>query len=157
MSEEEFWAFVDLLRGPGPRWFLTGRGRSGLVASMVGMRLMHIGMCCHVVGEPTAPAIGPGDAMIAVSASGTTVTTLHHAEVASRAGARVLSVTRDRDNPLAALSASVLCLPAGPSVQLGGDLFEQTALVVLDSLVNALASEARDAPAQLRARHTNLD
>jgi hypothetical protein len=40
------------------RWFCSGQGRSGLVAQMVAMRLMHVGFDAHAVGEATAPAIG---------------------------------------------------------------------------------------------------
>ena len=52
------------------RWFLCGQGRSGLVAQMAAMRLMHVGFTAHVVGEATAPAVVRGDGLIAISATG---------------------------------------------------------------------------------------
>jgi 6-phospho-3-hexuloisomerase len=41
--------------------FCTGQGRSGLMISAFGMRLVHLGLKAHVVGEMTTPAIGSGD------------------------------------------------------------------------------------------------
>ena len=54
------------------RIFVTGAGRSGLVLKMAAMRLMHLGLTVHVVGEITAPAIRSGDLLLAASGSGTT-------------------------------------------------------------------------------------
>ncbi|MDT5127294.1 MAG: 6-phospho-3-hexuloisomerase, partial [Mycobacterium sp.] len=50
--------------------FVIGNGRSGLATQMAAMRLMHLGLRVHVAGEVTAPAIGAGDLLIAVSGSG---------------------------------------------------------------------------------------
>ena len=46
---------AELLADRGRRWFFCGQGRSGLVAQMVAMRLMHVGFEAHVVGEATSP------------------------------------------------------------------------------------------------------
>ena len=46
---------AQLLADRGHRWFFCGQGRSGLVAQMVAMRLMHVGFEAHVVGEATTP------------------------------------------------------------------------------------------------------
>ena len=50
------------------RVFVTGAGRSGLVARAFANRLMHLGMSVHVVGEVTTPAIERGDALDAIEA-----------------------------------------------------------------------------------------
>jgi 6-phospho-3-hexuloisomerase len=55
--------FADRTR----RWFCSGQGRSGLVAQMVAMRLMHVGFDVHAVGEPTAPSIREGDGLVMIS------------------------------------------------------------------------------------------
>ena len=67
------------------RIFVTGAGRSGLVLKMAAMRLMHLGLTVHVVGETTAPAIRAGDLLLAASGSGTT--------------AGVVKAARDRRRP----------------------------------------------------------
>lgn len=44
---------------------------------MAAMRLMHIGLDAHAVGEATAPSIAEGDALLVISGSGETPVTLH--------------------------------------------------------------------------------
>ena len=61
-------AFADRTR----RWFVSGQGRSRLVASMAAMRLMHVGFDVHLTGEVTATSIGEGDCLLMLSASGET-------------------------------------------------------------------------------------
>ena len=38
-----------------------GVGREGLMMKALCMRLMHLGLDAHVVGDMTTPAVGPGD------------------------------------------------------------------------------------------------
>src|SRR5680860_827298 len=51
------------------RVFVLGAGRSCLALRMTAMRLMHLGLTVHVVGEVTAPAIAAGDVLLAASGS----------------------------------------------------------------------------------------
>ena len=44
--------------------FVCGEGRSGLVARMIAMRLMHLGCQVYVVGETTTPSIKTNDLLI---------------------------------------------------------------------------------------------
>jgi 6-phospho-3-hexuloisomerase len=120
------------------------------------MRFMHIGRQCHVVGEATTPSIRQEDGLIVVSGSGKTATSVRQAEAARREGAIVASVTRTPESPLALLSDVVLRVPVLSSSQLGGDLFEQSALILLDSAANALGEDLPNAAAELRLRHANL-
>ena len=50
VSEHQLAEAAQLLADRGHRWFFCGQGRSGLVAQMVAMRLMHVGFEAHVVG-----------------------------------------------------------------------------------------------------------
>ena len=81
------------------RIYVTGMGRSGLVAGSFAMRLVHLGFQAHVVGEMTAPAVKENDILIAISGSGKTRTVLAQVEAALNAGARVAGVTASRDGP----------------------------------------------------------
>ena len=92
--------------------FVIGNGRSGLATQMAAMRLMHLGLRVHVAGEVTAPAIGEGDVLIAVSGSGTTASVVGAADTAKKVGASVLAVTTAPGSPLAARADEVLVLPA---------------------------------------------
>lgn len=148
--------FVDELRVPGRRWFCTGQGRSGLVAQMAAMRLMHLGHRTHVVGEATAPAITGGDALLVLSASGTTPISLHFADTARRTSALVALVTATSASPLRRLADATLEVPALASVQFGGSLFEQTALLVLDAAALALDADDPHTRDAMQRRHANL-
>ena len=54
------------------RVYVTGAGRSGLIAKAFAMRLMNLGMESYVVGETITPAMQKGDMLIAFSGSGET-------------------------------------------------------------------------------------
>lgn len=152
----DFWAVVEAFSDDSRRWFFTGQGRSGLVAAQVAMRFMHIGRDCHVVGEATTPAIRAADGLLVISGSGTTHSSVHFARLARAEGATIVAVSRVRQSPLAAVSDVLLQLPVSSTAQLGGNLFEQSALVLLDSVVNTLAASLPEAAAGLRFRHANL-
>jgi 6-phospho-3-hexuloisomerase len=138
------------------RWFCSGQGRSGLVAQMIAMRLMHAGYNVHAVGEPTAPAIGTGDGLIMFSGSGETPVTLHFARLARDSGAHVLAVTASADSALGHLADAVIEVPTSGTAQFGGSLFEQCALLLLDTVILALLSGDEHAYDGMKARHTNL-
>ena len=149
------------------RIFVLGAGRSGLVMRMFAMRLMHLDFAAHVVGETTTPAIAPGDLLLACSGSGETPVTCLLAEKAAAAGARLAAITAAPSSRLAATANAVVALPtphktgsgAVTSVQYGGSLFEQSALLLCEAMVLALtpASAAASGFAELSARHTNLE
>ena len=66
---------IEAIRG-ADRIFVFGEGRSGLALRMAAMRLVHLGLNVHVVGDATTPAIVPGDILIVGSGSGETPVTL---------------------------------------------------------------------------------
>jgi 6-phospho-3-hexuloisomerase len=156
LRSEEVQALVEVFGDTSRRWFFEGQGRSGLVAAMVAMRFMHLGRNAHFVGEATAPAVRKGDGLVLISGSGATPTSVSHGEVARHEGATVVTVTYSPDSPAARLADVVVYLPAKPSMQLGGSLFEQGALLVFDGVIASLAEVMGNAAAGLRARHSNL-
>lgn len=144
--------------------FTTGEGRSGLVGRCFAMRLMHLGLESHVVGETVTPAIGPDDLLLAISRSGETTLTRERAALAARHGARVAAITGAPDSPLAAAAGLVLVIPgsaedpqAATSAQFGGSLFEQCALLCLDAIVLDLQQRLGRTDAEMRARHATLE
>ena len=148
--------FVAELDVADRTWFCTGQGRSGLVAQMAAMRLMHLGHRSHVVGEATAPAITGSGALLVVSASGATPVSLHLASTAREVGAVVVLVTARPQSPLREMAHTTLEVPALTSVQFGGSLFEQTALLVLDAAALALEGSAPQRRDAMHGRHANL-
>lgn len=147
------------------RIFVTGAGRSGLVLKMAAMRLMHLGLNVHVVGEITAPAIRSGDLLLAASGSGTTSGVVKAADVAASQGARVAVYTTNSASPLAGTADVVVIIPAaqktdhGSSVsrQYSGSLFEQVLFATTEAVFQSLWDEDAAAPEDLWLRHANLE
>jgi 6-phospho-3-hexuloisomerase len=157
VSSEQMSGAAALFTNRGRRWFCSGQGRSGLVARMVAMRLMHVGFDAHAVGDATAPSIGEGDGLVMISGSGETPVTLHLARLARGFGARMLAVTTRADSTLAGLADAVIEVPTAGTSQFGGSLFEQSALLLLDALILDLIAGDPQAYAVMRGRHTNLE
>lgn len=150
------------------RIFVAGAGRSGLCMRAFGMRLMHLGKFVYVVGETTTPSIASDDLLIVGSGSGRTASLLTMAEQARRCSAQVLLFTTDADSPLARLSNHRVVIPAPSlksaegargqiSVQPMGSLFEQSMLILCDSLILRLMQLSGVDAAQMFERHANLE
>jgi 6-phospho-3-hexuloisomerase len=124
-----------------PRVFVIGEGRSGFMAKAFAMRLMHLGILVHVIGETTTPAVGSGDLLVAVSGSGITAGTVRAATAAADARARVYAVTSDAQSPLATNAENALIVPGATKRRRAGEaetvqplssLFDQATHVTLD-------------------------
>jgi 6-phospho-3-hexuloisomerase len=157
------------------RIFLCGAGRSGYVAKAFAMRLMHLGFEVHVAGEATTPAIRKGDLLVAVTGSGETNSVVSMAQAAKKMDARVVSVTSDPRSSVAALSDVIVMVkgrapgrrekdwlarqlrgghePLAPL----GTLFELSAMVFFDSLVEELMVLKKESEEDMRKRHTQLE
>ncbi|HSP76520.1 MAG TPA: 6-phospho-3-hexuloisomerase [Cryobacterium sp.] len=152
------------LRG-ARRVFVLGAGRSGLALRMTAMRLMHLGLDVHVVGEVTTPAIAAGDVLLAASGSGATAAVVRAADTAAASGARVIAITTAPDSPLAALAAVTVIVPAAQkqdhagllSIQYSGALFEQSVVVIGDAIFHSLWKASGATADELWPRHANLE
>jgi 6-phospho-3-hexuloisomerase len=164
LDRDELEDLARLLR-QAPRVFVAGAGRSGLVLRMAAMRLMHLGLDVHVVGDTTTPAIRADDLLIAASGSGTTAGVVKAASTASAVGARIAVYTTDPESPLAARGDAVVVIPAARktdhggtvSRQYSGSLFEQVLLLASEAVFQSLW-DAEGTPAEeLWLRHANLE
>lgn len=148
-----------------PRVFVHGTGRSGLALQMTAMRLMHLGLTVHVVGEVTSPALAEGDLLLTASGSGTTGGIVRAAETARDVGARVAALTTDAGSPLADLAEVVVVVPAAgkqdrsgqASAQYAGSLFEQAVVLLGDALFDALWHRSGATADELWPRHANVE
>jgi 6-phospho-3-hexuloisomerase len=155
---------VDLVAA-APRVFVLGAGRSGLALQMTAMRLMHLGVEVHVVGEVTTPAITEHDLLVTASGSGTTVGILRAAQTAIDVGAQVAAITTAADSPLAQLATATIVVPAAAkldrsetvSAQYSGSLFEQVVVLLGDALFDALWQRSGSTADELWPRHANLE
>ncbi len=145
--------------------FVHGAGRSGLALRMTAMRLMHLGVETHVVGETTTPAIHAGDVLIAASGSGTTAGVVRVAQTAVDTGATLLAFTTAAESPLAHLASVTVLIPAttktdrseSRSTQYAGSLFEQGVALIGDALFDALWQRSGLDANELWPRHANLE
>ncbi len=155
---------VDLVAA-APRVFVLGAGRSGLALRMTAMRLMHLGLEVHVVGEVTTPAIVEHDLLVTASGSGTTAGILRAAQTAIETGAKVAAITTAVDSPLAQLATVTIVVPAAAkldrsataSTQYSGSLFEQVVVLLGDALFDALWQRSGSTADELWPRHANLE
>jgi len=147
--------------------FVTGQGRSGLVAQCLATRLAQMGFNVHIPGHATCQRIGAGDLLIAISGSGTTTTTVDFARISRQAGAKVIAVTAFGKCALAQLADQVVVIPAndedirkkckyivGPK---NNALFEEVMLLYADVLVYILLERKGVPKSIINQRHTNLE
>ena len=142
------------------RVFMYGVGRSGLVARMFGMRLVHLGRDATIVGDTTTPAIRGGDLLVICSRTGQSPILHHAVRLGHNEGARVAAVVGMPDTPVATEADLVVRLPleaaAGAPVQPMGSLFEQALHLYLDGVVLALMTELQRTAEDMERIHSNL-
>lgn len=144
-----------------------GVGREGLMMRALAMRLYHMGLDAHVVGDMSCPPVGAGDLLVVSAGPGAFSTVLGLMGVAKGAGARVACVTAQPGAAVPAGSDRVLVIPAqtmaddtGPavaSVLPMGSLFEGAQYLVFEMLILMLRDRLGVSPDAMRARHTNLE
>ncbi|MBB2148903.1 6-phospho-3-hexuloisomerase [Pedobacter gandavensis] len=145
--------------------FIIAAGRSGFAMRSAAMRLMHLGLNVHFVGETTTPAIKEGDLLIAASGSGTTSSIVKAAEKAKSVGAQVLALSTQSHSLLANIADQLILIPAAEkedhegsrSRQYAGSLFEQFLLLLTDAVFQTLWKMDDTANTELWKRHANLE
>lgn len=147
------------------RIFIAGAGRSGLVAKMFAMRLMHLEKkTVYVVGDVTTPGITTGDTLMIISGSGKTKTLIDYASVAQENGANIVVFTANMSSPLVAMSRAqgsgdVFFINTGvPSaVTPLGSLFELSTLILLEAVVARFMEICGITTYEMQRRHANLE
>ncbi|MBX5436446.1 MAG: SIS domain-containing protein [Alicyclobacillaceae bacterium] len=165
VAEDELAALLDHLVS-ARRVFVYGLGRERLMLQAFAMRLMHLGLTVHVVGDVTAPRIGHGDLFVTSSGTGYLATVEALMKIAKGAGARVAFVTAAADSPLRPMADVLVRIPArtmrdgpdaGSSALPMGTLFEQVQLVLFDLLALRLQARLNCTETEMVERHTNLE
>ena len=142
-----------------------GVGREGLMVRALCMRLMHLGLDAHMVGDMTTPALGPGDLLVVSAGPGSFSTVKALLGVAHSAGARTAAVTAQPDGEVPSAADTVIHLRAqtmaddkgGASVLPMGSLYEDAMLVFFDIVSIVLRERTGQTMEGMRARHTNLE
>ena len=145
---------------------LHGLGREGLQMKGLAMRLFHLGLDAHVVGEMTTPPVVVGDLLICSAGPGDFASIAVLTRIAKDAGATIAIVTAQPTSNLAKNADHVLHIPAQTmaddlgaktSVLPMGSLFELSQMLVFELLVLRLREIKGKTAAAMRARHTNLE
>lgn len=143
-----------------------GVGREGLMMKALCMRLMHLGLDAHVVGDMTTPPIGEGDLLIVSAGPGAFSTVLALMGVAKESGSRTMVVTAQPQGRAAQQADVVIHLPAQTmandqtaptSILPMGSLYEAAQMVFFDLISIMLRDKTGQTPEEMRSRHTNLE
>ena len=146
--------------------FIYGQGRTGHVSRTFAVRLMHLGMNAHFVGETTTPPITRRDLCLVNSGTGQTRFVYHVAAAAKEAGARLATITAHPEARIAAMADIVVVIPAPTKGEVNrnkttrqppGSLFEQATLLLMDTLVLVLMDRLHLTSNKLAKRHTNIE
>jgi len=168
IDEEQIGRLVEMIT-KSKRLFLDGRGRSGLMMAAFAVRLTHLGIECHVVGEYTTPSLREDDLLIIGSGSGSTITPLAAAKLAKKVGGSVAAITSRADSELAKIADVAVIIPAPvrgdrgdecenvSTMQPMASLFEQSLLLLVDAIVLDLKEKFGTDDETMRALHSNLE
>ena len=160
---------VDEMAGPirkARRIALYGVGREGLMMKSLAMRLFHLGLDAHVVGDMTTPPLGSGDLLIVSAGPGEFATVAALVDVATEAGAATMCVTAQPGGAVPAIADHVIHLPAQTmaddmsgvrSILPMGSLYEASQFIFFEILILHLRAELGLDPEAMRANHTNLE
>ena len=145
---------------------LHGVGREGLMMKALAMRLFHLGLDAHVVGDMTTPPLGKGDLLIVSAGPGAFSTVSALIGVARAAQAATMCITAEPDGATASGVDHIVHLPAqtmandetgATSVLPMGSLYEAAQFLFFEIVVLQLRDSLGLTPEAMRANHTNLE
>ena len=145
---------------------LYGAGRMGIMSSALAMRLAHLGLRSHLLGDATTPGVGRGDLLILSSSSGETQTVYDVARLGKAHSARLALITARADSRIGRLAdllvqyraPTKLGTPGGVhSIQPMTTVAEQGLLIFFDIVVLLLMTATNQSAEDLWRRHRNLE
>lgn len=145
------------------RVFIYGAGRSGLVGRMFTQRLMHLGFGSYFLGETLTPALESKDALIAISGSGQTTSTLALTQAARKRGAKTVVLTAHPDSPIAKEADMVIHIKGKTklteyeSYAPFTTLFDITCLTYLDSLASEIMGRLNLTDEDIGDKHATVE
>lgn len=167
LNEKELQDLEDRIQKAN-KIYVAGVGRSLMMIRGLAMRLMHIGFTAYVIGETVTPAIEKGDLLIIASGSGETGTLTVIAEKCKSMDISLALITTNPKSTIGKMADSIVTVNAATpklpgkkceSVQPGANTFEQSVLLIGDSLVIDIISNQNlnNNNAELMKRHANLE
>ena len=154
---------------------IVGAGRSGLVGKAFAVRLMHLGCNSYVLGDIVTPPVGMGDLVIAISGSAVTKLVETAVEIAKEVGAEVIAITSFPNSPIGSKADHVVKI-GGRILRPGkedyfasqilgiheplmpmGTLFEDSCMILFDTVIAELMQRMGKTIEELRRRHANIE
>ncbi|KAF5177346.1 3-hexulose-6-phosphate isomerase [Thalictrum thalictroides] len=160
---------IDAIASKKCHVFIYGVGREGLMLKAFCMRLAHLGLSAHCVGDMTTPPISSSDLLIVSAGPGGFSTVDAICGIARSNGARILVITAQPETGSAVKYAtSVAFLPAQTmandddqnsqsSLLPMGSVYEGALFVLFEMVVFKLTQILAQTPEAVRSRHTNLE
>jgi 6-phospho-3-hexuloisomerase len=143
-----------------------GVGREGLMMKALAMRLYHMGLDVHMVGDMTTPPLAAGDLLLVSAGPGHFSTVQALLETARAGGAKTACFTAEPGGVSPTFADHMLVLPAqtmardqgAPTSFLPmGSLYEGVQYLVFEYLVLLLRDRLGVTAEAMRGRHTNLE
>lgn len=166
IDPEEWQAVLAALQG-ARRIVCHGLGREGLMMKALAMRLYHLGLDAHVVGEMTCPPVGEGDLFLVACGPGRLATAEALIGVARGSDAIVACITAEPGGPAPHAADLVLTIPAqtmardqggaARSILPMGSVFEGAMFLAFELMILELRARLGIDSEAMRARHTNLE
>lgn len=164
IKEDEISELIHLISN-ADRVFFVGVGRVLLSLESIAKRLNHLGIDTVIVGQITEPAITSNDLLIVGSGSGETGFPLFIASKAKTFNAKIAHIGTNPASSMSSYSDLFIHVPASnkydasinPSVQPMTSLFEQSLLILGDTLAMMLIDKEDIDISSLWQYHANLE
>ena len=143
-----------------------GCGREGLAIKGFAMRLFHLGLDVHVVGDMTVPHFGQGDLLIVTAGTGHLNSGEAFIKAAREDGARIAVITSQPTLSTPKLADVLTIIPAQTmandqsakvSVLPMGSMFEIAETILFELIILRLRDRLGETAETMRTRHTNLE
>mgnify|MGYP001626239422 FL=1 len=162
VDTKEIEKFVEVLLKAN-KIYTYGAGRSGLIAKAFAQRLMHLGFKSYVIGETINPSVESGDAIVIVSGSGETTSSVCIGKKAKEVGAILVVITAHPESSLGKNADLVVKVPGKTkiiereSLAPFTTLFDITAMAVLDSVASELMEKIGATEETIAKKHANVE
>jgi len=143
-----------------------GCGREGLAIKGFAMRLFHLGLDVHVLGDMTTPHLGQGDLFIVTAGTGHLNSGEAFMRAAANDGAKTAVITAQPKGSTPLKADLMTTIPAQTmandqttkvSVLPMGSLFEIAQTIFFELVILKLRDRLGETADTMRARHTNLE
>jgi 6-phospho-3-hexuloisomerase len=141
-----------------PATFVYGAGRSGIIGRAFAMRLVQAGLRAYVIGESVTPIVRRGDAVIILSRSGESYSSMQTANIVRREGSELVVITTRPTSKLAHAASILITIDLPEDTERSrlaplGTLFESASLRLTDALIASLLVARGENEESMRARH----